>query len=64
MNAAINQDVMVKPTTLGPLDLPGLEQVFYHPTFLKVINELEAPKGHENDFGGFKYRLLKIFKQL
>jgi len=56
MNAAINQDVMVKPTTLGPLDLPGLEQVFYHPTFLKVINELEAPKGHENDFGGFKYR--------
>lgn len=56
MNAAINQDVLVKPTSMNPLDLPDLEQVFYHPTFLKVINELEAPKGHANDFGGFKYR--------
>ena len=56
MNAAINQDVLAIPTATNPLDLSGLELVFYHPTFLKVINELEAPKGHANEFGGFKYR--------
>jgi len=57
MNAAINQDVMVKTAPANPLDLHGLEQVFYHLTYLKVINELHAPKGHTNDFaGGYKYR--------
>ncbi|MCH7394218.1 ERF family protein [Acinetobacter dispersus] len=56
MNAAINPELMVGSITESVLDLPGLEQVYHHPTFLKVINELEAPKSHDNDFGGFKYR--------
>ncbi|MCI3877740.1 ERF family protein [Acinetobacter higginsii] len=56
MNAAINPDVMVNAIPENILDLPGLEQVYHHPTFLKVINELEAPKGHTSDFGGYKYR--------
>lgn len=57
MNAAINSDVLGSATTLNPLDLPGLEQVFHHPTFIKVINELKAPKSHTNEFGGgYKYR--------
>lgn len=57
MNAAINSDVLGNATALNPLDLPGLEQVFHHPTFIKVINELKAPKSHTNEFGGgYKYR--------
>lgn len=28
MNAAINPDVLGNATTVNPLDLPGLEQVF------------------------------------
>lgn len=57
MNAAINSDVLGNATSLNPLDLPGLEQVFHHPTFIKVINELKAPKSHTNEFGGgYKYR--------
>ena len=58
MNAAINPENMVSAISDSEnvLDLTGLEQVFYHPTFLKLINELEAPKGHANEFGGFKYR--------
>lgn len=57
MNAAINSDVLGSATALNPLDLPGLEQVFHHPTFIKVINELKAPKSHTNEFGGgYKYR--------
>ncbi|ENX57619.1 MULTISPECIES: ERF family protein [Acinetobacter] len=57
MNTAINQDLLVKPTN-SPLDLPGdYVQVFHHLTYLKVINELKAPKGHTNEFGGgYKYR--------
>ncbi|WP_337077778.1 ERF family protein [Acinetobacter pittii] len=57
MNAAINSDVLGNATAVNPLDLPGLEQVFHHPTFIKVINELKAPKSHTNEFGGgYKYR--------
>lgn len=57
MNAAINPDVLGNATTVNPLDLPGLEQVFHHPTFIKVVNELKAPKSHTNEFGGgYKYR--------
>lgn len=56
MNAAINPDVMVNAIPANALDLPGLELVYHHPTFIKLINALEAPKGHANDFGGFKYR--------
>jgi len=57
MNAAINSDALAKATPLSPLDLPGLEQVFHHPTFIKVVNELKAPKSHTNEFGGgYKYR--------
>lgn len=57
MNAAINSDVLGNATALNPLDLPGLELVFHHPTFIKVINELKAPKSHTNEFGGgYKYR--------
>lgn len=57
MNAAINSDALAKATPVGPLDLPGLEQVFHHPTFIKVVNELKAPKSHTNEFGGgYKYR--------
>ncbi|WP_445403665.1 ERF family protein [Acinetobacter vivianii] len=56
MNAAISPELMAGAISENTLDLPGLEQVYHHPTFLKVINELEAPKSHDNDFGGFKYR--------
>lgn len=56
MNAAINSELMVKTIPENVLDLPCLEQVYYHPTFIKVINELDVPKSHDNDFGGFKYR--------
>lgn len=57
MNAAINSDVLGNATPCNPLDLPGLEQVFHHPTFIKVVNELKAPKSHTNEFGGgYKYR--------
>ncbi|WP_198078035.1 ERF family protein [Acinetobacter calcoaceticus] len=57
MNAAINSDVLANATPLSALDLPGLEQVFHHPTFIKVVNELKAPKSHTNEFGGgYKYR--------
>ncbi|MBJ9958372.1 ERF family protein [Acinetobacter courvalinii] len=56
MNAAISPELMAGAIPESVLDLPGLEQVFHHPTFIKLINELEAPKGHESDFGGFKYR--------
>lgn len=58
MNAAINSDVVLgSATAVNPLDLPGLEQVFHHPTFIKVVNELKAPKSHTNEFGGgYKYR--------
>lgn len=57
MNAAINSDVLGNATAVNPLDLPGLEQVFHHPTFIKVVNELKAPKSHTNEFGGgYKYR--------
>ena len=56
MNAAINPGVLTKDTQ-SHLDLPGVEQVFHHPTFVKVINDLKAPKIHTNDFGGgYKYR--------
>jgi len=57
MNAAINSDVLGNAIAVNPLDLPGLEQVFHHPTFIKVVNELKAPKSHTNEFGGgYKYR--------
>lgn len=57
MNAAINSDVLANATPLSALDLPGLEQVYHHPTFIKVVNELKAPKSHTNEFGGgYKYR--------
>lgn len=57
MNAAIRPDVLGNATAVNPLDLPGLEQVFHHPTFIKVVNELKAPKSHTNEFGGgYKYR--------
>lgn len=57
MNAAINSDALANATPLSVLDLPGLEQVFHHPTFIKVVNELKAPKSHTNEFGGgYKYR--------
>lgn len=57
MNAAINSDVLANAMPLSALDLPGLEQVFHHPTFIKVVNELKAPKSHINEFGGgYKYR--------
>ena len=41
MNAAINPENMVSAISDSEnvLDLTGLEQVFYHPTFLKLINE-------------------------
>ena len=55
MNAAINPEVMLKTNPVD-LDLPNLEQVFYHPTFVKIINELEAPKSHASDYGGYNYR--------
>lgn len=54
MNAAIDLHSLQLQDQFA---LPGLEQVFYHPTFVKVINELKAPKSHTNDFGGgYKYR--------
>lgn len=57
MNAAIDSSVLSISNTQSHLDLPGIEQVFHHPTFIKVINELKAPKVHTNDFGGgYKYR--------
>lgn len=56
MNAAINSDVLDQVISENVLDLPGQERVFHHPTFLKVINELEAPKSHDSDYGGYKYR--------
>ncbi|MGQ1242799.1 ERF family protein [Acinetobacter baumannii] len=56
MNAAINPDVLDQIVSENVLDLPGHERVFHHPTFLKVINELEAPKSHDSDYGGYKYR--------
>ncbi len=57
MNTAINQDMLVHSTD-NPINLPGdYVQVFHHLTYLKVINELKAPKGHTNEFGGgYKYR--------
>lgn len=56
MNAAINSDVLANAIPENILDLPGLERVYHHLTFLKVINELEAPKGHHSEYGGYKYR--------
>ncbi|KRI49465.1 single-stranded DNA-binding protein [Acinetobacter pittii] len=56
MNAAINSDVLDQVISENVLDLPGQERVYHHPTFLKVINELEAPKSHDSDYGGYKYR--------
>lgn len=58
MNAAINPENMVKTNPENALELPGdYVQVFHHLTYLKVINELKAPKGHTNEFGGgYKYR--------
>ena len=56
MNAAINSDVLVNSIPESILDLPGLERVYHHNTFLKVINELEAPKSHNSEYGGYKYR--------
>jgi hypothetical protein len=56
MNAAINSDVLANAIPESILDLPGLERVYHHVTFLKVINELEAPKSHNSEFGGYKYR--------
>lgn len=57
MNAAIDSSVLSIPNTQSHLDLPGIQQVFHHPTFIKVINELKAPKVHTNEFGGgYKYR--------
>lgn len=56
MNAAINSDVLDQVIAENVLDLPGHERVYHHPTFLKVINELEAPKSHDSDYGGYKYR--------
>ncbi|MCK0925223.1 ERF family protein [Acinetobacter pittii] len=56
MNAAISPDVIANAIPENILDLPGLERVYHHLTFLKVINELEAPKSHNSDFGGYKYR--------
>ncbi|MDC4544949.1 ERF family protein [Acinetobacter baumannii] len=56
MNAAINSDVLVNAIPESILDLPGLERVYHHNTFLKVINELEAPKSHNSEYGGYKYR--------
>lgn len=56
MNAAINPDVLDQVISENVLDLPGQERVYHHPTFLKVINELEAPKSHDSDYGGYKYR--------
>ncbi|MHC3136238.1 ERF family protein [Acinetobacter nosocomialis] len=56
MNAAINSEVLGNVIPESILDLPGLERVYHHNTFLKVINELEAPKGHHSEYGGYKYR--------
>lgn len=56
MNAAINPDVLDQAISENVLDLHGQERVYHHPTFLKVINELEAPKSHDSDYGGYKYR--------
>lgn len=56
MNAAINSDVLDQVISENVLDLPGQERVYHHPTFLKVVNELEAPKSHDSDYGGYKYR--------
>lgn len=56
MNAAINSDVLANAIPESILDLPGLERVYHHLTFLKVINELEAPKGHHSEYGNYKYR--------
>lgn len=57
MNAAIDKNTFTKSNDENYLDLPGIVQVFHHPTFVKVINDLKAPKIHTNDFGGgYKYR--------
>ncbi|MBJ8476601.1 ERF family protein [Acinetobacter bereziniae] len=57
MNTAIDKNIFVKSNEENYLDLPGVTQVFHHPTFVKVINDLKAPKIHTNDFGGgYKYR--------
>ena len=57
MNAAIDKNTFTKSNDENYLDLPGIVQVFHHPTFVKVINDLKAPKIHTNEFGGgYNYR--------
>lgn len=64
MNAAINPDVLGNATTVNPLDLPGLEQVFIIQLLLKLLMSLRLQSLIQmNLVVAINIALLRIFKK-